>query len=112
VGHRDAREIATGRVDAEFAGTGADGVDRFDLTVRLTFEQAHVFEAALSRLEGVPDATNEPLDDTDDDANTVTIDAPDGQSVVDDGEYVVMEFSSQKITDAYQELNVVVSPKL
>jgi len=110
-------EIATGRVDAEFAGTGADGVDRFDLTVRLTFEQAHVFEAALSRLEGVrvrniPDATNEPIDDTDDDANTVTIDAPDGQSVVDDGEYVVMEWSDSKITDAYQELSVVISPKL
>lgn len=107
-------EIATGRVDADFLGTGADGVERYELTTRLTFAQAHTFEAALSLLSGtrvraIPDAPNVIVDDTSGDANTLTIDAPDGQTVVADGDYVVTAWESERLTDAYQSVTLTIA---
>jgi len=104
--------IATGRVDAELVGTGEGGVERYELITRLTFEQAHVFEAALSLLNGTrirerPDTTNVVEDATSGDANTLTVDAPDGQSTVADGDYVVTEWTSERLNDAYQSLEWV-----
>lgn len=104
--------IVTGSVDAEFIGTGADGVERFELSMRLTFAQAHALEAALSRLEGVrvrhvPDATNRALDDTDGD-NTLGIDTP-TEDVVPTGEYVAIEFESRRLNDAYQYVTLEVA---
>ena len=104
--------IATDRVDADFLGTGADGVERFELTTRLTIDQAHVFEAALSLLAGqrtkvVPDAPNLAIDETSGDANTLTINSP-SDAEVSDGDYVVTEWESRRITDAYQEVSVTI----
>jgi len=109
-------EIATGRVDAEFTGTGKGGVERFELTAVLTFDQAHVFEAAVSRLNAarireIPDATNLAVDDTSADANTITVDAPDGQSVVSDGDYVVSEWASTRLSEAYQSVEMTIAKK-
>lgn len=106
--------IVTDRIDAEFAGTGADGVERYELTARLTFEQAHAFEAAYPRIAGtrvkaIPDASNVMVDDTGGDA-TVTVDAP-GGSVVSDGDYAITEWESARINDAYQNLAMTLAVK-
>lgn len=107
-------EIATGRVDARLLGTGEGGVKRFELTARLTFEQAHVFEAAVSllnavRIREIPDNTNLVVDDTDANANTLTIDAPDNQSIVSDGDYVVTDWQSTRLSDAYQSVEITIA---
>jgi len=101
--------IATDRVDAVFLGTGADGVERFEITARLTQEEAHVFEAALSlvggtRVKEVPDATNLLVDDTGGDA-TIFVETPLGQTVVGDGDYVVTEWSSERLNEAFQSVS-------
>ena len=106
-------EIATDRVDAEFLGTGADGVERFEVTMRLTFDQAYVFETALARLDGVRvrslvDATNAAVDDTATGANTVAIDSP-TESVVENGDYVVMAWESTRINEAYQTVSMEIA---
>jgi len=101
--------LATDRVTADFVGTGADGVDRFEIRTPLLKEQAHVFEAALAQLGGVgvqqvPDATNVAIDDAPGDPAIVTVDAPDGQTVVDDGDYVVLDWESTRLNDRFQEV--------
>jgi len=106
-------EIATPRVDAEVLGTGAEGVERFELTARLTFDQAHVFEAALSRLQAsrvrtIPDQPNELVDDTDGTKNTLTIDTPDGNSVIADGDFVVTGWTSTRLSDARQSIQFTI----
>jgi len=108
-------QLASDRVDAEVVGTGEGGVESFDLTARLTFEQAHVFEAAYARLGGgrvreIPDAPNVAVDDTTDNVVTVTVDAP-GTAEVPDGEYVVRAWESRRLTDAYQEVDMRVAAK-
>jgi len=108
--------IATDRVDADVVGTGETGVDRFRVTTRLTMAQAHVFEAALARLGAgrvreVPDAANVAVDDSTDDAVTVTVDAPDSQSTVSDGDYIVTRWESERLTDAYQSVSFTVASK-
>jgi len=103
----------TDRVDAEFLGTGKGGVERFELTARLTFNEAHTFESDYARLAGgrvrdIPDATNLAVDDTEGDA-TLTIDSPD-TAVVSDGDYVIVEpWESRRISEAYQELDMVIA---
>lgn len=104
--------IVTNRVDAEFLGTGDNGVRRFEITARLTFKQSHAFEAAFARVGGarvrqIPDASNVAVDDTDGDA-TVTVNAPDN-AVVADGEYVVTGWESVRINDAYQSVSFTVA---
>jgi len=107
--------IATERVDAEFAGTGDDGVVRYEITGRLTFDQSHAFEAALARVDGtrikqVPDAPNQPRDETNDDANTISISSPDSDTL-SSGEYVLIEpFESERLNDAYQQVSFTVAP--
>jgi hypothetical protein len=108
--------IATARVDAEFAGTGRDGVERWDLTARLTFNQALAFETALSRIGGgrvksIPDAANVAVDDTSGDVATVTVDTPDGNSIVADGAYLVTEWESTRLNDAFQEVAFTLAEK-
>jgi len=108
--------IATGRVDADVVGTGEQAVQRFDVTARLTKQQAHVFEAALARLGAgrvreVPDAANVAVDDSTDDAVTVTVDAPDSQSTVSDGDYIVTAWESERLTDAYQSVSFTLASK-
>jgi hypothetical protein len=107
-------QIVTNRVDAEFLGTGEGGVERFKLTARLTFEQARVLEAAVSllnatRIREIPDATNIAVDDTDNTANTLKIDAPGGQSVVSDGDYIVTEWESTRLSEAYQSVTMTIA---
>jgi len=106
--------IATGRVDADVLGTGEGAVERFEIETRLTFEQAHVFEAALARLGAarirtIPDAPNVAVDDSTTDAATVTLDTPDSQTVVSDGDYLVTDWDSERITDAYQRVSMTVA---
>lgn len=106
--------VATERVDADVVGTGEAGVERFELQIRLTFSQAHVFEAALNRLGAgrvreIPDAPNQAIDDSTDGAATVTVNAPDGQDTVADGAYVVQEWESTRLTDTYQEISVTIA---
>lgn len=101
-------------VDATVVGTGEGGVKRFELRARLTFEQARVFEAALNRLGAgrvrqVPDAPNVAVDDSADDAATVTLDTPDSQTVVSDGDYVVTEWESERLSDAFQRVTFTVA---
>lgn len=105
--------IATERIDAEFLGTGADGVERFEVVMRLTFDQAHAFEAALARLEGVrvrqiPDETNEAIDDTSGDSNTLSITSP-TDDVIADGDYVVLAWDSTRLNEAYNEISCEVA---
>jgi hypothetical protein len=109
-------EIATGRVDADVLGTGEGGAERFELTTRLTKRQTQVFESALNRLgagriRNIPDAPNEAVDDSTDDAVTVTLDTPDSQDTVSDGEYIVTEWESERLTDAYQTVSFTVAQK-
>lgn len=106
--------IATARVDADFLGTGADGVERFELTARLTVEQALAFEAALSLLDGsrvrqIPDATNVMVDDTDGDANTVTVDPPTTGDEVPTGEYVVTGWEGRRLNGAFGEYAITLA---
>jgi hypothetical protein len=106
--------IATERVDAEVIGRGEGGVRRFEITARLTKDQSHSFEAALSRLGGtrvrdIPDATNLAVDDTDDDAATLYINAPVANTIVSDGEYVVQEWQSRRLNDGFQEIEFVIA---
>jgi len=109
-------ELATDRVTAEFLGTGQDGVERFELVMTLEFDQAWLWEAALARLDGmrvrqVDDGTNVAVDDTDDDANTVTVAPPDTDDVVTDGDYVVTEWESTRTNRAFQEVSAVIASK-
>lgn len=102
--------VATDRVDAEFLGTGSDGVERYELVLRLRFRQAHVLEAALSRLDGVrvravADGSNVIVDDSQDGANTVGVVSPTGR-VVGSGEYVATGFESVRLNDAWQEVSL------
>lgn len=106
-------QIATGRVDAEFTGTGEGGIERFELIMRLTKEQAHVWEAAFALVEGtrirqIPDATNEVQDDTNGDS-TVGVVSPAADTVVSDGNYVVLSWESSRINDAYQEVTATIA---
>lgn len=106
--------IATDRVDADVIGTGDGGVKRIEITTRLTFDQAHVFESALARLgaarvRDIPDAPNEAVDDTSNNVATVTLDTPDSQTVVGDGTYIVTEWDSTRLTDAYQSVSVTLA---
>ncbi|AFH22131.1 hypothetical protein OSG_eHP18_00105 [environmental Halophage eHP-18] len=106
-------QLVTDRIDAEFIGRGGGGVRRFEITARFTFDQAHAFEAALSRLGGVrvreiPDAPNVAVDETADNAATVGIDSPPNNDVAD-GSYVVTEWDSRRLNERFQELEFVVA---
>ena len=109
--------LATDRVSADFAGTGADGVERFEVGLTLTFAQAHVLEAALARLDGarireIPDGPNAPVDDTPDAGNTLGIDAPGSDDVVPNDEYVVVEpFESERLNDEFQRISLEIARK-
>jgi len=102
--------FVTGRVDAEVVGTGEGGVVRLELTTRLTSAQAHVFGAAYARVRGtrvveVVDAPNEIRDETGGDM-TVGVRPPTDQTVVDAGDYAVVEWDSTRITDRYQTVSM------
>lgn len=105
-------DIVTNRVDAELAGTGEDGVERFELTIRLTHEQTHALEAALSLINGVrirqiPDGKNVAVDDTNGTA-TITVDSPTDETIAD-GEYAALEFESTRLNDAFQQVDLVLA---
>jgi hypothetical protein len=105
-------QIVTQRVDATFLGTGSDGVPRFEVVTRLTFDQAHVFEAALSLLDGqrvrqIPDGDNVAVDETGG-ANTLAVTSP-TPNVVASGDYVVTEWESERLSDAFQEVSVKIA---
>jgi len=107
-------EIGTSRVDAVFLGTGADGVERFEITARLTAPQAHVFEAALARVGGtrvkrVPDSTNLLVDDTGG-AGTLDVTTPPEQDVVPSDTYVVTEWATERINEAFQRCTWTMGP--
>lgn len=106
--------ISTDRVDADFLGTGRDGVERYELTARLEFEQAWSFESALSRLGGsrvrqVPDGTNVVVDDTSDDANTLDVSVPYGQDAVSAGEYIILGWESLRRNDRFQDVSMTIA---
>lgn len=105
--------LATPHVDAEFLGSGRDGVERFELLIRFGFDEAHVFEAALAQLEAarirnVVDAPNEAVDDTGA-ANTVTVTSPVG-SEVPDGDYIALGFESERLNDGFQAVTTTMVP--
>lgn len=106
-------QIVTGQMTADFVGTGEGGVERYDLTMHLTYDQAHTFEAALSQLAGarikeVPDGDNVAVDDTGGTA-TLTVDAPDSQTAVSDGDYVVLNWESTRISEGYQIVDATIA---
>jgi hypothetical protein len=101
-------------VDAEFIGTGAKGVPRFELQMRLTFKQTHLFEAALARLDGVrirdiADGPNLPVDDTGG-ANTLTIESPTPDTVAS-GDYIAMGWESRRLNDEFAEVALTMAQK-
>lgn len=107
-------EIATDRVDARFLGTGRNGVERYELNMRLTFDQAYAWEMALARQQGVrvrriPDGTNQAIDDTSGSVNTLTVTTPTGQSAVTDDDYVVMGWTSRRLNDAFQNVTATIA---
>jgi hypothetical protein len=104
----------TDRVDADFLGTGAKGVERFEVVMRLDFRQTHVFEAALSRLDGVrvrqiSDAPNLPVDDTGGD-NTLTVTSPTPETVAN-GDYIALGWSSRRLNDEFAEVSLQMAQK-
>jgi hypothetical protein len=108
-------ELSSDRVSADVLGTGDGGVRRFDVEARLTFVQARAFETSYARLGGgrvrdIPDAPNVAVDDTDDDAVTVDINSP-ADAAVASGAYVVSEWDSERLTDAYQRVSMTVAAK-
>lgn len=105
--------IATDRVDADFLGSGADGVERFELVARLRYGQALAFEAALSRLASarvreVVDGTNVAVDDSQGSASTLTVESP-TPGEVSSGEYVVTAWESERLNDEFQSVAVEVA---
>lgn len=113
-------ELRSSRVSADLVGTGEDGVERVELQATLSFEQAHMLEAALARLDGarvqsVPDAPNTPRDETADGGNTLTITPPDDtpENVISAGDHVVIggTFESTRLNDAWQNVSFEVAPR-
>jgi hypothetical protein len=68
-----------------------------------------VSQQAGVRVKSIPDAPNVVRDDTSSDTNTITVDAPDSQSVVSDGDYVVLEWETERLNDAFQEYTIEVA---
>lgn len=106
--------VATDRVDAQFLGTGRDGVERFSLATRVTMAQAHALEAAFARLDGtrirqIAEASNRVVDATADSGNTVTVTPPDSDTVVTQGDYVVLGWESTRLNDAFQSMELEVA---
>jgi hypothetical protein len=106
--------IVTDRVDADFIGTGAKGVPRFELVMRLDFKQTHLFEAALARLDGVrirdiADGPNLPVDDTGG-ANTLTIESPTPDTVAS-GDYIAMGWEVRRLNDEFAEVALTMAQK-
>lgn len=100
-------QVLSDRVDAQFEGSGDGGVERFELTARLTFDEARLVEAALAKLSGVrirtiADGDNVVVDDTNGDM-TVTVTAP-ANDVVSDGDYVALDWESTRLNDAFQSV--------
>lgn len=102
--------LATDRVDAQFIGTGAEGVERFEVVARFTFDQAHVWEAALAKVDGsrirvIKEGSNRVVDETAGNDNTVAVNAPTGE-VVADGDYVILGWESRRLNqgNAFQEI--------
>lgn len=103
-------EISTIHVDAEFLGRGQGGVKRFALTMRLRFEQAYVFEAALNQMAGVrvraiSGARNVAVDNSSSAGSTITVDSP-TEDEVTDGDYIVLEWESKRLSGAAQEFSL------
>lgn len=101
-------QIDTDRVDAEFLGTGRSGVERFEVLARFTFDQAHVWETALAKVDGVRvreigDGTNRAVDETAGNDNTITVDSP-TPTPVTSGDYIILEWESRRLNEAYQEI--------
>lgn len=108
-------ELSSDRVSADLLGTGEGGVKRFEVEARLTTAQTHAFEAAYARLGGgrvrtIPDAPNVAVDDTTDDAVTVDVNSP-ADAAVSSGAYVVAEWSSERLTDAFQNVSMTLAAK-
>jgi hypothetical protein len=106
--------ITTKSVDAEFIGRGEGGVRRFELISRLTQNQTRVFESAeartnAARVRDIPDATNVAVDDSADDAVTVTITPPDVADEVPAGDYAVTEWESTRLNNSFQQVRFVVA---
>lgn len=106
-------ELVTDRVDAEFLGTGADGVERFEVVARLTFDQSLTFESAFAKLDGVrvrsiPDGSNLAVDDTAGNQNTVSVTSP-TTAVVETGDYVVVGWEARRLNDAFTEYSVEIA---
>lgn len=106
--------IATPSVIAEFIGRGEGGVRRFELISRMTQQQARAFESAFNRINAarvreIPDATNVAVDDSDDDAATVTVTPPDTADEVPTGDYVVTEWESTRLNNAFQSVRFVIA---
>jgi hypothetical protein len=108
--------IATASVIAEFIGRGEGGVRRFELISRMTQRQARAFESALNRINAartreIPDATNVAVDDSSDDAATVTVTPPNNADEVPAGDYVVTEWESSRLNNAFQSVRFVIAQK-
>jgi len=108
-------QLTTDRITADVEGTGKDGIDRVDLTMTLTMDQAHAWEAALNRqfatgVDEIYDNSNDPDDDTGS-TQTVSVVTPNNTpSTITDGEYVVLEWSSLRLNDKYQSVEATLAP--
>jgi len=103
------------RVSADISGVGDTGVDRVQLTLTLTFAQAHVAETALKRARGtrvrqIEDGTNRPLDETGDDANTLDVTSPTPDVIASQSYVVVDGFDSERLNEGFQRFDVTLLP--
>jgi hypothetical protein len=103
-------------VDITVAVVCEPSVERFELRTRVTADQAHAFETAFARLDGVrirpiAEASNQAIDATPDSGNTVTVAAPGSSDVVTDGDYIVLAWQSERINDAFQQFDLEVAKK-
>lgn len=98
--------VATSRVTPDVNEGTNTAAETVDLTLLLDDVQTKILEESLTRLAAVsvrevPDGTNTVDDDSDGpaDANTFAVTTPDGESPIPDGNYVAMDWSSERRSD-------------
>lgn len=105
-------DVLTRRVSYSVAEEFSDDITVFDLDLVLEREEAAVIEHTVTKphavyVQDVPDGENIIRDSTSDDTNTITLSPPTGSdTVIESGDYVIEEWSSEWRNDSYQEVHL------
>lgn len=112
-------EIATHRVRGEVQKGGSSVGRKTTLTLTLQNSEVAVVEDSLNRqaatrIREVPDAANVAEDQNDNSRNTVTVTSPSGKDpnevVIETGTYVVVNWETQLINDAWSKMEIEFVP--